>query len=205
MKIRTVLVTLAVVCLTTTAAFAQAVHATATAPMKLRAQAQFELLPIGRTKVSVGDESMSVSNATAYAIAAAFDFSASKYVTLGFAPRMILNVNAEDNDGGDSKELDLRLRLLGHVPLGHQFEAYGYVAPGYAVVMPSDDSESAKGVSIAAAAGLTYDVSPTVFFNGEVGYQYAPTHSHLAILNQRIPFDADFSYLHVGIGAGTRF
>jgi hypothetical protein len=205
MKTRIVLTTLASVCFAATAAFAQAIHSTAAVPVKLRAQAQLELLPTGTTKVSGGDASMSVDNATAFAIAAAFDFSASKYVTLGVAPRMILNVNSSDSTGGSSKELDLRLRLLGHLPLGHQLEVYGYVAPGYAIVMPSDDSDSAKGISIAGATGLTYDVSPTLFFNGEVGYQYAPTHTHVTVVSQRVPVDVDVSYLHIGVGAGTRF
>jgi hypothetical protein len=44
-----------------------------------------------------------------------------------------------------------------------------------------------------------------MFIGGEVGYQRAFTSSDIMVGAQSTSADLDLSYMHVGIGAGTRF
>jgi outer membrane protein W len=72
--------------------------------------------------------------------------------------------------------------------------------------MPAaSDSDSATGLGIGGAAGVTYDVSPAMFLNAELGYQTAFTTTQVMFGGRERDFDLDLSYVHVGVGAGTRF
>ena len=209
MTIRMILAAATLGTLLSSSAFAddESISASAAAP-RMRAQAQVELLPLGTGKQTLGDASMSRDAAVAYGISAGFDYAITPYLSIGVAPRLLLNVKPSDQDGGTSdKELDLRARVLGHVAVAPKLEIYGAVMPGYAFVLPGDDNvDTAKGFAIAGAAGLTYDVSPTLFLGAELGYQRAFTSTDImTTTGQKVSSDLDLSYMHIGIGAGTRF
>ena len=54
-----------------------------------------------------------------------FDYAINPYLSIGIAPRLVLNVKAEGNDSGDAgKEIDLRARVTGHFPIIPKLEAY---------------------------------------------------------------------------------
>jgi opacity protein-like surface antigen len=209
MTIRMILAAGALGTLLSSSAFAddESISASAAAP-KMRAQAQFELLPLGTGKQSIGGQSMSQDAALAYGISAAFDYAVTPYLSVGLAPRLVLNIKPSDQEGGTTdKEIDLRARVLGHVAVAPGLEIYGAVSPGYAFVLPGTDGvDTAKGFAIAGAAGLTYDVSPALFLGAEVGYQRAFTSADIMTApGQKVSTDLDLSYMHIGIGAGTRF
>jgi hypothetical protein len=69
----------------------------------------------------------------------------------------------------------------------------------------TDGVANAKGAALGGAAGLTYDVSPKLFVGGEVGYQRAFTSTTIEMSAPPFKADLDVSYLHIGVGAGTRF
>jgi opacity protein-like surface antigen len=179
------------------------------AASKMRAQAQIEMLPIGSGKASIGGDSTTTDAELAYGISAAFDYAVTPFLSIGVAPRLILNVAPDVDDGGDGdadKEVDLRARILAHFPVAPKLEAYAYVSPGYSIVLPADsDADSSTGFGIGGAAGVTYDVSPSLFVNGELGYQRAFTSTEVMLGADKIDVDLDLSYFHVGVGAGTRF
>jgi opacity protein-like surface antigen len=209
MTIRMILAAGTLGTLLSSSAFAddESISASAAAP-RMRAQAQFELLPLGTGKQTLGNQSMSQDTAVAYGISAAFDYALTPYLSVGVAPRLVLNVKPSEQQGGTTdKEIDLRARILAHVPVAPGLEIYGAVSPGYAFVLPGEDGvDTAKGFAIAGAAGVTYDVSPKVFLGAEAGYQRAFTSADLMTgTGQKVSTDLDLSYLHVGIGAGTRF
>jgi hypothetical protein len=195
--------------LATSSAFAQEAGAPASdAAPKMRLGAQVEVLPVGSGKATLGGTTMTTDADIAYGVSGTFDYALTPYLSIGAAPRLVLNVIPDHAATGDhaDKELDLRARLLGHVPVAPKLELYASVAPGYTIVMSSQDGVSnSSGFAIGGAAGLTYDVSPKMFLSGEVGYQRAFTSTDLTVGNQTITGDLALSYMHVGLGAGTRF
>lgn len=157
-----------------------------------------------------GDQEFdSEDTAVAYGISAAFDYALTPFLKIGAAPRVVFNVAPDDDDGEEMDSetaIDLRLRLLAHFPVAPKLQAYASLTPGYSIIMSSTDGvDSATGFAIGAAAGVSYDVSPAMFINGEVGYQRAFTSTSATVLDQTIDMDLDLSYLHIGVGAGTRF
>jgi hypothetical protein len=174
---------------------------------RMRVQAQVELLPIGSGKIAVGGTSMTADSAIAYGVSAMFDYAVTPYLSIGVAPRLVFNVAPDDAEGDNAdKELDLRARLLGHYPVAPRLELYAALTPGYAIVMSGTDGvNNATGFAVGGSAGLTYDLSPKAFISGEVGYQRAFTSTDMRVGGQSISADLDLSYMHVGIGAGTRF
>jgi hypothetical protein len=203
------LVTALAASLLSSAAFAEDAALSASFTPKMNAQVQFELLPLGSAKASAeGADSQTTDTDVAYGISASFTRDLHKNISVGLAPRLILNVasdEAGDNDDAD-KELDLRARITAHFPVAPKMEVYGSLTPGFTFVIPSaDDVDSATGFAIGAAAGATYDVSPAMFLNAELGYQRAFTSASVMALGQEFDVDLDLSYMHVGVGAGTRF
>ena len=209
MKSRMILTAATLGTLVSASAFADDTSLSATAPApKMRAQAQIELLPIGTGEGKIGDTSMSTDTAMAYGVSAMFDYAITPYLSIGVAPRLVLNVISDKPDDGDKadKELDLRARLVGHFPVATGLEAYAALTPGYSFVLSSTDGvNSAKGFALGGALGVTYDVSPSMFLGAEVGYQRAFTSTDVMLGALPISADLNLSYMHVGLGAGTRF
>lgn len=188
-----------------TAAFAQEMEIGNQAPAtKMRAGAQLEMLPMGSLEVPLGDgASVSADTAVAYGVSATFDYAVTPFLSVGVAPRLILNIKGEDTDGDSDafKELDLRARVLAHFPVAKGVEVFGSVSPGYSIIMGDSDFDDPKGFALAGAVGATYDVSPKAYLSAEVGYQRA----FASVSEGGMSSDFDLSFLHVGLGAGTRF
>jgi opacity protein-like surface antigen len=175
---------------------------------RMRVQAQVEMLPLGSGKASIAGSSTTTDAATAYGVTAMFDYAITPYLSIGMAPRLVFNVTTDDADAGDSadKQLDLRARLVGHYPVARGVELYGALTPGYTIILASTDGvNNATGFALGGAAGVTYDLSPKAFIGAEVGYQRAFTSTDLMLGTQSVSADLDLSYMHVGLGAGTRF
>jgi len=200
--------------LISSSAFAQegGVSGTAEAP-KMTVAAQIEVLPVGSAKLSapgVADVPSS-DTAVAYGISGSFDYALTRYLSIGVSPRLVLNVkdNTDNADGTSSeagKQLDLRAQIRGHYPVAPGLELYASVTPGYTILMnPIDGQPNPMGFAIGGAVGATYDVSPKLFVSGEVGYQRAFTSYDVSSGTQSATIDMDVSYMHVGLGAGTRF
>lgn len=196
--------------LVSSAAFAEEQDGVASgaAARKLSASAQVELLPMGSGKTTFNGESMSQDAAVAYGVGAVVDYAINPYLSVGVAPRLVLNVKSSDaQDGEDaSKQVDLRARIAGHLPVRPGLDVYAAVMPGYSIVTSSQSGvDSATGFALAGALGATYDVTPALFLGAEVGYQRAFLNQEQTILGQKLSADTDLSYLHVGVAAGTRF
>lgn len=175
---------------------------------RMRVAAQVELLPLGSGKNTIAGTSMTTDAATAYGVTGMFDYAVTPYLSIGVAPRIVFNVTSADASSEDKadKELDLRARVVGHMPVSRGLELYAALTPGYTIVLSSTDGvNSATGFAIGGAAGLTYDLSPKMFVGAEVGYQRAFTSSDVMVGTQSVSTDLDLSYMHVGLGAGTRF
>jgi outer membrane protein W len=199
----------AVGALFSSSAFAEDGVSASASDSKMRMEAQFELLPTGSGKTSAGGLSMTQDTAVAYGISAAFNYAITPNISIGVAPRLVLNVKPKTDSSTNTdsnKEIDLRAQLQGHLPLMPGLEAFASIYPGYTIVTSSTDGiDSATGFAIGGALGLNYDVSPKLFIGGEVGYQRAFTSTTISALGQSADQKLDLSYLHIGLGAGTRF
>jgi opacity protein-like surface antigen len=195
------------VALLSSPAFADDSVSTTASDSKMRVEAQFELLPLGSAKTTVGAMSASNDTAVAYGISGAFDYAVMPYLSIGVAPRLVLNVKPSDSQGDSSdKEIDLRARVHAHVPVTPGVELFASIYPGYTIVTSSMDGiDNSTGFAIGGAVGATYDVSPKLFIGGEVGYQRAFTSTKISAAGQSVTGDLDVSYMHIGLGAGTRF
>jgi len=200
--------------LISSSAFAQdaGVSATTDAP-KMTLAAQVEVLPVGSAKLTAPGASASFDTAVAYGISGSFDYALTRYLSIGVSPRLVLNVNDNGDHSADvgsandaGKEIDLRARIRGHYPVAPGLELYAAVTPGYTIlVSPVEGDNNRMGFAIGGAIGATYDISPKLFVSGEVGYQRAFTSVDMTNGSQTVSVDTDISYMHVGLGAGTRF
>ena len=199
MKTRITLATVTFASLFASSAFAQEAPAS-----KLSASAQLELLPVGNAHVEAGDLENDEATATAFGVSGAIDYAVHPNVSVGFAPRVIFGVKASDApDSVDAgTEYDLRARIKAHAAVAPRIEAYGFLAPGYSLITsPDEDDETSKGLAIGFGAGATYELSPTAFVSGELGYQLG--FQGFEVQGQDVT--ASTSYLHVGVGGGVRF
>src|SRR5215468_7302958 len=79
----------------------------------LRLQAAFELFPLGSSRDTIQGHTGTTDKAVAYGFSTTFDIAVGRYVRLGVAPRVILNVRSSSADAADpeDRELDLRVQL----------------------------------------------------------------------------------------------
>ena len=203
-----VLVTIVLLASTLTAAAASAQEPvlTQTAPAhRSRAGVQLELLPAGKLVFEGGGFDASADTAVAYGITGTFDYDLLPWLSAGVAPRFVFNViDAQAGDGEESRrELDLRARVTASTGLAGKLRAYGFLAPGYSILLaPSSDRlGTASGFVLAFGGGVTYDATPELYLTGELGYQVGFQN----VDTGGLVVGASTEYLSVGLGAGKRF
>jgi hypothetical protein len=185
------------------------VPATAAAePGKLAASASLHILPVGSFKYDIpGFGEGSESTDLAYGIGGQIDYQVAPAISIGFAPRYILNVitSEADDDADAASELDLMFRGQYLSQLNPRTAAYGFGALGYSMIMPpssaDDDEESAKGFAIGFGGGVRHALSGTMFFQGELGYQIGMQEITEGDLSAEIATN----YLHLSVGVGSHF
>jgi hypothetical protein len=162
---------------------------------KLRVGLNLVPMPFGTAKATLGALEASSDTAFAFGIMPAVDYSFHPYFFVGFAPQFTFNVKGKD--AGDSgKMLDLLLRVGGNAPVADTVQLYGYVAPGYSIVMPPMGDNS-TGFTLGFHGGAMLDLTPTMFLNAELGYQLGYQKLH--------DLDYKLNYFQIGLGAGLRF
>lgn len=171
---------------------------------RFQVQAQIELLPLGSMTAQLDEGgTLKTDSAVAYGVCGMVDYALTRYLRIGVAPRVIRNVttaNAPPQQHADS-EIDLRLRVAGHYALVSGLEVYAAFAPGYTLVLSGDGGLSAyRGYALGGAVGISYQLLSRMFISGEVGYQRAFTRIEVVAGS-----GWEISYMHIGLGAGTRF
>lgn len=171
--------------------------------------ADLELAPSGSITTQIGSSSSTTDAAASYGIGGLFDFGVSRYLSIGFAPRYLLNVkasNSQNNPGGSNDtatELDLRARIAAHVPVANKLQAYGYVAPGYSIIFApsnSNNSDNATGLSLGFGGGVQYQIKPSLALTGELGYQVGYQSVTVDVLGLKSDIEFETRYLHFGVG-----
>jgi hypothetical protein len=160
-------------------------------------------MPVGTFKVSALGMSESADTKFAFGIVPTFDYNINEYFFAGLAPQIILNVMPKDTTGSAGKELDLRARVGANAKIADTIRLFGYLAPGYSIIMIPDKMDGASnpaGFVLGFAGGALFDLTPSVFANAEVGYQVG--FQGMSIMG--VSVDAKTNYLHVGLGIGVR-
>jgi outer membrane protein with beta-barrel domain len=174
----------------------------AATPGGITAAASFEVLPVGTFKVDIpGVGSDSTGTKAAYGLAGQIDYWVTDALSVGFAPRYILSVNTSASKGDSATELDLRVRVQYNHQVNPMFQLFGFVAPGYSIIIPPDDSQSSKGLAIGFGGGGRYLINDKLFAQGELGYQLG----FQKITEGSTRATVATNYLHIGVGIGTQF
>src|SRR4051812_11180546 len=164
--------------------------------LRLRGGVSLVPMPFGSVKAKFGSLEASSGTKFAFGIMPAGDYLINQYFFVGFAPQFTFNVKPKDATGDAGTMVDLLIRVGGNAPVADNIELYGYLAPGYSIVF-IPDSDNATGLVLGFHGGAMLDLTPSVFLNLELGYQFGFQAVH----------DLDFklSYFQIGLGAGTRF
>jgi hypothetical protein len=169
----------------------------------------FELLPVGTLSATAANKpDISADSIFAVAVAPFIDGAVSPYVALGLSPQMIFRVKADGATGESSKELDIRARVTGRIPLSPRARVFGRVSPAYSLILipPAPpaagstervDRPTPKGFLIDATVGVEVAVLPKLFVISDVGYQ--------AGFQSTADGDLHSSYLHLGAGFAVGF
>jgi hypothetical protein len=156
----------------------------------------FKLMPVGTITAGIG----STDAAFAFAIQGFIDVEIVRYLYIGFAPQLILNVKGQDDTGSAGQELDLFARVMGRYPIASNVQLYGYLAPGFSVIFVPDKApgfSNPTGFVLGFAGGVSYSITPRLFIAGELGYQWGFQSSGGTDFKTR--------YLQIGFVIGTMF
>jgi hypothetical protein len=159
----------------------------------------FELLPAG----TLSGSNASADATFALAVAPFVDLAASPFLHLGVSPRVIFGVKADGTTGESAKQLDLRARLTGVLPLSPRVRTFARLSPGYSIIaLPSPPPGTAspdnpRGFVVDTAVGTEVALLPNLFLTVDLGYQ----------VGFQSTADADLrtSYLHLGAGLAVGF
>jgi hypothetical protein len=169
---------------------------------RVRLGGTVSVLPIGQARIEANELSASEDTATAYGLGGIVEVQLLTNLSIGFAPRLLLNVKGED--GTDSaKELDLALRVIGQLPISRIAQLYGFAAPGYSILyFPDwpDEVSNPAGFIFGAGGGVGFDLNPQFRLAVELGYQLGAQQ----VTEQGQTAEVETSFLHLGVSAMAR-
>ncbi len=168
----------------------------------ITAGARVDLVPLGTLHVKGGGVSSDESTAFAYGFAGQADYWVTDQISVGLAPRYLLNVKTDTANAKAATQLDIPLRVAYNHTVNEKIQAFGFGSVGYSIMFaPEDGAENSKGLVVGLGAGGRYAISDKVFATAEVGYEYVFQKTTVA----NVDVTAAPRLLHVGLGAGTRF
>ncbi len=172
----------------------------------------FSILPVGTLAVreniqGSGSTNASVDSAFAVAVAPTLDILASPYFSFGLSPQVIFRVGGAGSSAQSAKEVDIRARLTGRLPVSSAGTAvYARLSPGFSmVVFPTPRSDEAsvpdpKGFVVDLSVGTEIAVLPRLLAVIDLGYQLGLQSADIG--------DTTFEgtrYLHLGAGLAVGF
>jgi hypothetical protein len=162
------------------------------------------VLPTGKLTIHNDDLGSANSDSrVAYGVSGLVDYVITPYLSVGFAPRYVMNIKSEqfDEDADGAQELDLAVRVTGRAPIGDRADLFVYGAPGYSFIfLPdnavTDEIDSPQGFLVGVGGGAHFKLTPSLSLIGEVGYSFG--FQQTEVLGQDV--DAQTDLMHVGVG-----
>jgi hypothetical protein len=183
------------------AAPAATASAAAASDSKMRVGLDLVPMPFGTLKFSGGGMSLSSDTSVAFGLFPFFDYLITPNFFVGVAPQYTFNVKGKDDSGSAAKEFDILLRVGGGAPVADKIQVYGYLSPGYSIIMtPSGAGPNPKGFVVGAHVGGMLDLTPTLFLNVELGYQVGFQKAS----EGGVTVDEKSNYAQIGVGGGVR-
>jgi hypothetical protein len=191
-----------------TAVVAPAPAAVWTPPEKRRPiDLSLAFLPMGIGKLTApfGSNEVTGGASFAYGVSLAVGYKVIAGLSLGLAPQAIFHVQykvypSQLMNPGAAAEYDLMARVAYTLPIVETIGLYAEVLPGYSIIsLPG--ASPAKGLVVAAGAGLVMDMTDRVFANVAVGYQVG----FQTVSQMGMSVDNNSRYLRVALGGGVRF
>lgn len=158
-----------------------------------------DLQASGRLYLEVDGQSASEESNSPLGVGGFIEGRVSPYITIGFAPRILIGVRAEPaEDSGTQYDLRGRMRIGNMVaPRAH---LHGIVTAGYSIISNvfADDFTS-SGLILGAGIGLAYTINPRLLLIGELSYQVGSQGGEL----MGTDVEASSKFLTLGIGVAT--
>lgn len=173
------------------------------ADSKMRVGLTLVPMPFGRLTTGTVFPGVAVSGSAdaefAFGVLPYFDFAVTRYFFVGLAPQLTFGIKPQNVSGDAAREFDFLVRLGGNAPVADTIQLYGYIAPGYSVVM-LPHLDDGTGLVLGFHGGAIFDLSSKLYLNGELGYQFG--YQSTSILGQSV--DTHTNYFHLGLGVGLR-
>lgn len=170
---------------------------------KLSAGAQIAVAPLGSVHVEIdnSDYEEDFDLSVAYGIAGQVDYWVTPKISVGLAPRVLLNLKLKDStlDSDDAaKQIDIPVRVAYNHMINDKLTGFGYLALGYSMIMPpGDDAETNSGVGIGFGAGGRWALNEKMFTTAELGYDIGFQKEENGAFATK--------FLHIGLGVGSHF
>ena len=168
----------------------------------LTGAAQVQLVPVGTLAFEAGNVDDSESTEIAYGFGGQVDYWVNDNISVGFAPRVLLNIKP-DGESDSASQIDLAARVQYNAPVNEQVKAFGFVAPGYSILSLPDAAGdlSPKGFILGFGGGVRYGLDEKLFVQGEAGY----TLGFQGGTEQGTDYTFKTNLLHLGVGVGSAF
>ncbi|HXI54620.1 MAG TPA: outer membrane beta-barrel protein [Polyangia bacterium] len=148
----------------------------------------------GSANTPFGTVSASADTAFAFGLCPYADYAFHPNFFVGFAPQFTFHVKAKDaNDSGE--QLDLLIRAGANAPIADTLQLYGYVAPGYSILIPPH-GDNPTGFVLGFHGGAMLALTDRAYANFELGYQFGYQSVSAG--------DAKTDLFQFGLGIGTR-
>lgn len=173
---------------------------------------ELDLQPSGSMTVAAGGQEVEVDTNSPIGLGAIIDLRISQYVTIGLAPRLLMNVRPKGSISNGGREIDLRSRIRVGNFVAPRWHLHGIGTLGYswlthlfAVFDQNGDIDhyiTSKGLIFGLGGGVAYTIRPNLMFLGELTYQLG---FHKAEeMGQTVDANTDFLTLGFGIAAAIQ-
>jgi len=173
---------------------------TAPAP-KLWVGGGLEMEPIGTVSASAGGQSIDVgTNTGQFGIDLVGLYAVHPMVSVGLAPRYLLNINGGNGNSDSARMYDIRAVAAVHKEVAPKITALGMAGLGYASISVPDQmgmsQPSPSGLTVSVHAGAGYALGPKLMATAMLGYELGFESASAG--GQSV--DYKFNFFSIGLG-----
>ena len=170
--------------------------------------AELALMPSGTFTSDFANVRLDSDADTAYAVGFFVEDRITPLISVGFAPRMVVNVAPSNSDRETGQQLDLRAKLGVGKEVLPRLRVFGNFYPGYSIGFPPSDSmitTHPHGFILGLGGGVGFALGKRSELSVELGYQWGfQGGSQNVPLIGNVDYTLEDSYFHVAFGiSGT--
>jgi len=159
-----------------------------------------ELMPAGSFNTTTAGTTASGDTATAFGLVGLLDYQLSPVLSVGLAPRYVLNVKGStDNESGSM--LDLRAYASAGTMISPQARLFAMGGLGYSIIyLPTNgatDVPNPAGLTLTLGGGIAYAMNPRLVVLATASYEFG----FQSVSEGGVETDLKLDYLSLGLGA----